>query len=51
MQVTLSEAQLNRLIEALKKSFMQRSDQHLIDYLQHIKDSNQTSVNLDEIPF
>lgn len=51
MQVNLTEAQLDRLIEALRKSFKERSDQNLINYLQHIKNSNQISVELDEVPF
>ena len=53
MYVNLSIEQLNRIIEALKKSHMSRSDTYLINYLETVK-KNQVQaqeLDLDEIPF
>ncbi len=53
MQITLNEQQLNRLIEALNKSFMNQQDKYLINYLEQVKKSQKplTAAELDEIPF
>jgi endonuclease V-like protein UPF0215 family len=51
--VILNEQQLNRIIEALNKSFTDRKDQYLINYLEQVKKSQKpfSAIELDQIPF
>lgn len=46
MHVTLTLAQLNRIVELLEKSEIQTTDVNLINYLKGYQ-----PVELDEIPF
>jgi hypothetical protein len=53
MNVNLSIEQLERIIEALRKSHMTKKDTYLANYLETVK-KNQVptqELDLDEIPF
>ncbi len=53
MQIHLTDEQVNRLIEALEKSYMNSKDRYLIDYLKTVKrlHAQTQQVDLDECPF
>lgn len=52
MQVSLTNAQLDRIIELLEKSKEKQTDKYLVSYLrQHQKPTYSAMVSLDEIPF
>jgi hypothetical protein len=53
MQIHLTNEQIDRLIEALEKSYMSQKDRYLIDYLKTVRRLHvQTQqVDLDECPF
>jgi hypothetical protein len=52
MQVSLTDAQLSRIIELLEKSQEKQTDKYLVSYLrQHQKPTYSGMVSLDDIPF
>jgi hypothetical protein len=58
MKVALTPKQLDRIIQALEKSMMQKSEQDLINYLTTIKDRNTNALGcgidqtkFDDLPF
>jgi hypothetical protein len=53
MQIHLTNDQIDRLIEALGKSYMNSKDRYLIDYLKTVRrlHAQTQQVDLDEIPF
>lgn len=53
MQVSLTNEQMNRLIEALRRSYTDRRDGYLINYLETVRRNYVPAqeIDLDEIPF
>ena len=52
MQVQLTEAQLKKIIELLRKSQVSRADGDLITYLtRYVTPAKVSSIDYDEIPF
>lgn len=52
MQIQVTEAQLKKIIELMRKSQVGRTDRELISYLtSYVTSAQESLVNYDEIPF
>lgn len=53
MLINITEQQLNRLVELLKKNAQDKADSYLKNYLEYVQKNEalKPSIELDEIPF
>ncbi len=53
MYLNLTRQNLDKIIESLKKNYIQSSDRYLIEYLETVRKNYPAAeqISLDEIPF